>query len=99
MWRVNRVKGGEALIAGLRQHIAAKIGKIARPQAIILTDDLPKARSGKIMRRLLWDVAHRRSLGDVTTLANADGGGGNPNPGGDPAGEGVTVGWVSGPHY
>ena len=64
--------GDEALIAELREHVATKIGKIARPHSIVLTDDLPKTRSGKIMRRLLRDVAHGRSLGDVTTLANAE---------------------------
>ncbi|MGH2738229.1 MAG: AMP-binding enzyme, partial [Actinomycetota bacterium] len=53
-------------------HVARKIGKIARPHGIILTEDLPKTRSGKIMRRLLRDVAHGRALGDVTTLANAE---------------------------
>ena len=56
----------------LREHVATKIGKIARPHSIVLTDDLPKTRSGKIMRRLLRDVAHGRDLGDVTTLANAE---------------------------
>ncbi|HEX2025093.1 MAG TPA: AMP-binding protein, partial [Actinomycetota bacterium] len=65
-------QGDEALIRGLREHVATKIGKIARPHGIILTDDLPKTRSGKIMRRLLRDVAHGRDLGDVTTLANAE---------------------------
>ena len=65
-------KGNEALIAELREHVATKIGKIARPRGIILTEDLPKTRSGKIMRRLLRDVAHGRELGDVTTLANAE---------------------------
>ena len=64
--------GDEKLIGELRDHVAEKIGKIARPHAIVLTDDLPKTRSGKIMRRLLRDVAHGRSLGDVTTLANAE---------------------------
>ncbi|HYZ11145.1 MAG TPA: acetate--CoA ligase [Actinomycetota bacterium] len=64
--------GDEALIAELREHVARKIGKIARPHGIILTEDLPKTRSGKIMRRLLRDVAHGRALGDVTTLANAE---------------------------
>ena len=64
--------GDEALIAELRDHVAEKIGKIARPHAIVLTDDLPKTRSGKIMRRLLRDVAHGRALGDITTLANAE---------------------------
>jgi acetyl-CoA synthetase len=65
-------QGDDALIAELRDHVAATIGKIARPHAIILTEDLPKTRSGKIMRRLLRDVAHGRDLGDVTTLANAE---------------------------
>jgi acetyl-CoA synthetase len=64
--------GDDALIATLRDHVAGKIGKIARPHAIVLTEDLPKTRSGKIMRRLLRDVAHGRALGDVTTLANAE---------------------------
>ena len=64
--------GDEALIGELREHVAVKIGKIARPHSIVLTDDLPKTRSGKIMRRLLRDVAHGRDLGDVTTLANAE---------------------------
>ncbi len=65
-------EGNEDLIAELREHVAKKIGKIARPQAIVLTDDLPKTRSGKIMRRLLRDVARGKKLGDVTTLANAE---------------------------
>lgn len=65
-------EGDEALIRELREHVATKIGKIARPHAIVLSDDLPKTRSGKIMRRLLRDVASGRSLGDVTTLANAE---------------------------
>jgi len=64
--------GDEKLIAELREHVAAKIGKIARPHSIVLTDDLPKTRSGKIMRRLLRDVAGGRPLGDATTLANAE---------------------------
>jgi acetyl-CoA synthetase len=55
----------------LRRHVAAKIGAIARPKTIIFTDDLPKTRSGKIMRRLLRDVAEGRVLGDTTTLADA----------------------------
>jgi acetyl-CoA synthetase len=54
----------------LRQHVAAKIGAISRPKLIIFTDDLPKTRSGKIMRRLLRDVAEGRELGDTTTLAD-----------------------------
>jgi acetyl-CoA synthetase len=64
--------GDEALIGDLRDHVVGKIGGIARPHAIVLTDDLPKTRSGKIMRRLLRDVANGRDLGDVTTLANAE---------------------------
>jgi acetyl-CoA synthetase len=55
----------------LRKHVSAKIGAIARPKTVIFTDDLPKTRSGKIMRRLLRDVAEGRDLGDTTTLADA----------------------------
>ena len=58
------------LIEELRQHVAKTISPIARPRQIILTPDLPKTRSGKIMRRLLRDVAENRSLGDVTTLTD-----------------------------
>jgi acetyl-CoA synthetase len=65
-------EGDEAMAKELREHVADKIGKIARPHGIIFTTDLPKTRSGKIMRRLLRDVAHGRALGDVTTLANAE---------------------------
>ena len=65
------VTGDEALMGELREHVAKVIGKIARPQSIVFTDDLPKTRSGKIMRRLLRDVAEGRELGDVTTLLNA----------------------------
>ncbi len=64
--------GDEALIANLRDHVAQRIGSIAKPKSIVLTPDLPKTRSGKIMRRLLRDVAEQRDLGDVTTLANED---------------------------
>ncbi len=63
--------GDEALMKELREHVAGVIGKIARPHSIVFTDDLPKTRSGKIMRRLLRDVAEQRELGDVTTLLNA----------------------------
>ncbi|MDP9071644.1 MAG: acetate--CoA ligase [Actinomycetota bacterium] len=55
----------------LRRHVATRIGPIARPKTIVFTDDLPKTRSGKIMRRLLKDVAEGRDLGDTTTLADA----------------------------
>ena len=54
----------------LRDHVAVKIGKIARPSNIVFTPELPKTRSGKIMRRLLRDVADHRELGDTTTLAD-----------------------------
>ena len=59
---------GGALVADLRDQVAKSIGPIAKPRQIILTPDLPKTRSGKIMRRLLKDVAEHRELGDVTTL-------------------------------
>ena len=65
-------EGTDEVAAQLREHVATKIGKIARPHGIIFTNDLPKTRSGKIMRRLLRDVARGRPLGDVTTLANAE---------------------------
>jgi acetyl-CoA synthetase len=64
--------GDETVAQELRDHVSNKIGKIARPHGIIFTNDLPKTRSGKIMRRLLRDVAQGRPLGDVTTLANAE---------------------------
>ncbi|MBA2753228.1 MAG: acetyl-coenzyme A synthetase, partial [Chloroflexia bacterium] len=56
----------------LRQHVATKIGPIAKPKTLLFTPDLPKTRSGKIMRRLLRDIAAGRSLGDTTTLADAE---------------------------
>jgi acetyl-CoA synthetase len=59
---------GPELEAQLREHVAAKIGKLARPKRIAFADDLPKTRSGKIMRRLLRDIAAGEELGDVTTL-------------------------------
>jgi len=60
--------GDDALRENIRDHVAGRIGKLARPKRIIWADDLPKTRSGKIMRRLLRDVAEGRELGDVTTL-------------------------------
>ena len=60
--------GDEEAIEGIRATVAERIGKFARPKRIIFTDDLPKTRSGKIMRRLLRDIAEGRELGDVTTL-------------------------------
>ena len=65
-------EGTDDVAKELREHVSNKIGKIARPHGIIFTADLPKTRSGKIMRRLLRDVARGRALGDVTTLANAE---------------------------
>jgi acetyl-CoA synthetase len=59
---------GPALEAELREHVATHIGKLARPKRLVWADDLPKTRSGKIMRRLLRDIAEGRELGDVTTL-------------------------------
>ena len=60
--------GSEALVEDIRATVAERIGKFARPKRIIWADDLPKTRSGKIMRRLLRDIAEGRALGDVTTL-------------------------------
>ena len=61
-------EGADELVAELREHVAERIGKLARPKRVIWTGDLPKTRSGKIMRRLLRDIAEGRALGDVTTL-------------------------------
>ncbi len=61
---------GSALPSQLRAHVAAQIGSIAKPRQILVVPELPKTRSGKIMRRLLRDVADHRELGDVTTLAD-----------------------------
>ncbi len=60
-----------SLVDDLKQHVVKKIGAIARPDEIILTADLPKTRSGKIMRRLLRDIAEGKALGDTTTLSDA----------------------------
>jgi acetyl-CoA synthetase len=62
---------GEALTVELRNHVAKTLGPIAKPRQIMLVAELPKTRSGKIMRRLLKDVAEHRSLGDVTTLQDS----------------------------
>lgn len=64
------VDGSDDLVAELREHVGAKIGAIAKPELIVLTADLPKTRSGKIMRRLLRDIAEGRAVGDTTTLAD-----------------------------
>jgi acetyl-CoA synthetase len=60
----------DELVEEIRQHVATKLGAIARPRAVIVVPDLPKTRSGKIMRRLLRDVVEGRTLGDTTTLAD-----------------------------
>jgi acetyl-CoA synthetase len=66
------IEGDATMLEELRDHVARVIGPIAKPDEIIFTPDLPKTRSGKIMRRLLRDVARGNTLGDVTTLANAE---------------------------
>ncbi len=63
--------GGEDIIQELRNHVAKEIGAIAKPRQIMVVAELPKTRSGKIMRRLLKDVAEKREVGDVTTLADS----------------------------
>ncbi len=63
--------GGEDIVADLRNHVAKEIGAIAKPRQIMVVAELPKTRSGKIMRRLLRDVAEKREIGDVTTLADS----------------------------
>jgi acetyl-CoA synthetase len=60
------------MVAELREHVAKRIGKLARPKRVIWADDLPKTRSGKIMRRLLRDIAEGKEMGDVTTLRDPD---------------------------
>jgi acetyl-CoA synthetase len=62
------LEGSDDMVQELRDHVAQRIGKLARPRRIIWSGDLPKTRSGKIMRRLLRDIAEGRELGDVTTL-------------------------------
>jgi acetyl-CoA synthetase len=64
--------GSDDMVNEIREHVAQRIGKLARPKRIIWADDLPKTRSGKIMRRLLRDIAEGRELGDVTTLRDPD---------------------------
>ena len=66
------LEGSDELIVEIRDRVADRIGKFARPKRIIWADDLPKTRSGKIMRRLLRDIAEGRAVGDVTTLRDPD---------------------------
>jgi acetyl-CoA synthetase len=61
---------GDALVKELRDHVAKEIGPIAKPRQIMVVAELPKTRSGKIMRRLLRDIADGNTLGDTTTLAD-----------------------------
>ncbi|MDN5757332.1 MAG: acetyl-coenzyme A synthetase, partial [Tomitella sp.] len=63
--------GGDDVVATLRQHVRDAIGAIASPRSIMIVDELPKTRSGKIMRRLLRDIAENREPGDSTTLADS----------------------------
>lgn len=63
--------GGEDIVEELRNHVRTQIGPIAKPRQIMIVPELPKTRSGKIMRRLLRDVAEHREVGDVTTLADS----------------------------
>jgi len=66
------VDPGDHVVADLRNHVAHEIGPIAKPRQILLVAELPKTRSGKIMRRLLRDIAEHRDIGDTTTLADAN---------------------------
>ena len=66
------VEASETFASELRSHVAKQIGAIARPKFLLFVPDLPKTRSGKIMRRLLRDIAEGRALGDVTTLADGN---------------------------
>ncbi len=66
------LEGSDELIGEIKETVANRIGKFARPKRIVWADDLPKTNSGKIMRRLLRDIAEGRELGDVTTLRDPD---------------------------
>ena len=72
MTLVSGEKPTDELKKELREHVAKEIGALARPDAIRFTETLPKTRSGKIMRRLLRDIAEGRMLGDTTTLADSN---------------------------
>jgi acetyl-CoA synthetase len=71
--RAGAMEGVEeaAIVAELRDHVAKEIGPIAKPRQIMIVAELPKTRSGKIMRRLLRDIAEHREVGDQTTLADS----------------------------
>ena len=65
------ITGSPELADELRDHVGSKLGKFIRPKYVTFTPELPKTRSGKIMRRLLRDIAEGRTLGDTTTLADS----------------------------
>jgi len=69
--RADAGEGGADVVQELRAHVAKEIGAIAKPRQIMVVEELPKTRSGKIMRRLLRDIAENRELGDVTTLTDS----------------------------
>jgi acetyl-CoA synthetase len=69
--RADAGEGGDDVVQELRTHVAKEIGAIAKPRQIMVVEELPKTRSGKIMRRLLRDIAENRELGDVTTLTDS----------------------------
>jgi len=66
------IDGSDELLTELRAHVGLKIGAIAKPELVVFTAELPKTRSGKIMRRLLRDIAEGRTIGDTTTLADPE---------------------------
>jgi acetyl-CoA synthetase len=68
--RGDAVDSGDEIVQELRTHVGKEIGPIAKPKTILVVPELPKTRSGKIMRRLLKDVAEGREVGDATTLAD-----------------------------
>jgi acetyl-CoA synthetase len=69
--RESGTDSGDELVQTLRNHVGKDIGPIAKPRQIMVVQELPKTRSGKIMRRLLRDIAENRELGDVTTLTDS----------------------------
>src|SRR5206468_6621884 len=68
--RGDAINNGDATVQELRNHVGKEIGPIAKPKHILVVPELPKTRSGKIMRRLLKDVAEGREIGDATTLSD-----------------------------
>jgi acetyl-CoA synthetase len=68
--RADAVDSGDEIVQDLRNHVGKEIGPIAKPKIVLVVPELPKTRSGKIMRRLLKDVAEGRDTGDATTLAD-----------------------------